>query len=168
MCRLSWNLGPSASWNPQGLSRHVMGLLYLYLYSFMLDSESTPGPYCGRKDYVNEKFQWVGLVSRADNLTTFVCRWSWNLGASTSWKPQGLSRPVMGLLHIFFTNMYTNQDQISTFLAPATNTWSEIPHFTRNLGNARRQIWQAPSHKCHKAIRAGRQRHGVYTRCEKI
>ena len=30
MCRLSWNLGVSSSWNPQGLSRPVMGLLYLY------------------------------------------------------------------------------------------------------------------------------------------
>jgi hypothetical protein len=28
MCRLSWNLGASTSWNPQGLSRSVMGLLY--------------------------------------------------------------------------------------------------------------------------------------------
>ena len=34
----------------------------------------------------------------ADNLTTFMCRLSWNLGASTFWNPQGLSRPVMGLL----------------------------------------------------------------------
>jgi len=33
-------------------------------------------------------------VRRADNLTTFMCRLSWNLGASTSWNPQGLSRPV--------------------------------------------------------------------------
>jgi hypothetical protein len=31
MCRLSWNLGALTSWNPQGLSRPVMGLLYLYL-----------------------------------------------------------------------------------------------------------------------------------------
>ena len=37
------------------------------------------------------------------NLTTFMCRLSWNLGASTSWNPQGLSRPVMGLLYLFFT-----------------------------------------------------------------
>ena len=32
MCRLSWNLGASTSWNPQGLSRPVMGLLYLYMF----------------------------------------------------------------------------------------------------------------------------------------
>jgi hypothetical protein len=35
MCRLSYNLAASTSWNPQGLSRPVMGLLYLY--SFLLD-----------------------------------------------------------------------------------------------------------------------------------
>ena len=29
MCRLSWNLGASTSWNPLGLSRPLMGLLYL-------------------------------------------------------------------------------------------------------------------------------------------
>jgi hypothetical protein len=27
-------------------------------YSFRLKAESTPGPHCGRRDYVNEKFQW--------------------------------------------------------------------------------------------------------------
>ena len=43
-------------------------------------------------------------LRRADNLTTFMCRVSWNLGASTSWNPQGLSRPVMGLLYPFFYN----------------------------------------------------------------
>ena len=32
MCRLSWKLGASTSWNPQGLSRPVMGLLYLLLH----------------------------------------------------------------------------------------------------------------------------------------
>jgi len=25
-------------------------------YSFLLEAESTPGPHCDRKDYVNEKF----------------------------------------------------------------------------------------------------------------
>jgi len=27
-------------------------------YSFLLEADSTPGPQCSRKDYVNEKFQW--------------------------------------------------------------------------------------------------------------
>jgi hypothetical protein len=38
-------------------------------------------------------------AGRADNLTTFMCRLSRILGASTSWNPKGLSRPVMGLLY---------------------------------------------------------------------
>ena len=38
------------------------------------------------------------LVHTADNLTTFTCWLSWNLGASISWNPLGLSRPVMVLL----------------------------------------------------------------------
>jgi hypothetical protein len=40
-------------------------------------------------------------VRRADSLTTFMCRLSRNLGASTSWNPKGLSRSVMGLLYLF-------------------------------------------------------------------
>jgi hypothetical protein len=40
-------------------------------------------------------------VRRADNLTTFMCRLSWNLGASTCWNTYGLSRPVMGLTYIY-------------------------------------------------------------------
>jgi len=53
-------------------------------------------------------------VRKADNLTTFMCQLSWNLGVSTSWKPQGLSRPVMGLLYLFnreyCTIVYTSTD----------------------------------------------------------
>ena len=41
---------------------------------------------------------WRWPVRRTDSLTTFIYRLSWNLGASSSWNPQGLSRPVMGLL----------------------------------------------------------------------
>jgi len=45
-------------------------------------------------------------VRRADNLTNSMCRLSGNLGASTSWNPQGLSGPVQGLLylHLFTAN----------------------------------------------------------------
>jgi ferredoxin-like protein FixX len=44
---------------------------------------------------------WGGrdvLVLRADNLTTFMCRLSWNMGDSTSWNPSG---PVMGLVYFY-------------------------------------------------------------------
>jgi hypothetical protein len=45
-------------------------------------------------------------VRRADNLTTFKCRLSRNLGASTSWNPQGLSRRVMGLLYLLYVQTF--------------------------------------------------------------
>ena len=32
MCRLFGHLGASTFWNPQGLSKPLMALLYLYLY----------------------------------------------------------------------------------------------------------------------------------------
>jgi hypothetical protein len=46
-------------------------------------------------------------MCRADNFTTFMCRLSWNLGALISWNPQGLSRPVMGLLYIYWLRCST-------------------------------------------------------------
>jgi hypothetical protein len=42
-----------------------------------------------------------GPVRRGDNLTTFMCRLFWNMGASTSRNPQDLSRTVMGLLYLY-------------------------------------------------------------------
>jgi len=39
-------------------------------------------------------------VRRADNLRTFTCQLSWNLGTSNSWNPQGLSRLVTGSLYL--------------------------------------------------------------------
>jgi hypothetical protein len=36
-------------------------------------------------------------VRRAENLTIFMCRLSLNLGASNSWNPMDLSKPVIAL-----------------------------------------------------------------------
>ena len=44
----------------------------------------------------------------ADNLTTFMCRLSWNLGASVSWNPQDLSRTVMGLFYLYMRHCCTH------------------------------------------------------------
>ena len=38
--------------------RPPLPLMKYSWYSFLLEAESTPGPQCGRKDYVNENFQW--------------------------------------------------------------------------------------------------------------
>jgi len=61
-----------------------------------LTEMSTRNVYCGVRR----------PVRRADNLTTFMCQLSCNLGASTSWNPQGLSRPVMGLLYLYLLPTY--------------------------------------------------------------
>jgi hypothetical protein len=58
-----------------------------------------------------------------DNLTTSMCcRLSRNLGASTSWIPKGLPRPLMGLVYLY---MWVYQDtkawpytQIKPFMIP--------------------------------------------------
>jgi hypothetical protein len=44
MCRMSWNLGVSTSWNPQGLSRTVMGLLYHLSVTWFCFILSVPAP----------------------------------------------------------------------------------------------------------------------------
>ena len=44
--------------------------------------------------------------------TTFMCRLSRNSGASTSWNPKGLSRPVTGKLYLYPLYLYT-KDLIS-------------------------------------------------------
>jgi hypothetical protein len=44
-------------------------------------------------------------VQSADDLTTFICWLSWNLGASTSCNLQSLSRPVMRLLYLLLCHV---------------------------------------------------------------
>jgi len=45
-----------------------------------------------------------------------MCRLSLNLGASTSWYPQGLSRPVMGLLYLVpFVTSATYMSHLQSF-----------------------------------------------------
>ena len=39
-------------------------------YSFLLEAESTPGPQCGQKDYVNEKLQWHHRESSTPSAST--------------------------------------------------------------------------------------------------
>ena len=59
------------------------------------------------KEMSTRNISWGIKEAGADNLTTFMCRLSWNVGAWNSWKTQGLSRPVMGLLYLYLTICYT-------------------------------------------------------------
>jgi hypothetical protein len=42
------------------------------------------------------------VVRRADRLTNSVCWLPWNLGASHSWKPWGLSIPLQEFIYLFY------------------------------------------------------------------
>jgi len=44
-------------------------------------------------------------MHRADNLTTFTCWLSWNLGFSTSWNRLTLNRPEQGLLYLVYVSV---------------------------------------------------------------
>jgi hypothetical protein len=78
---------------------------------FFIDNRSRPnyGPRVdsasNRNEYQEYLFGERRPMRRADNLTTFMCRLSWNLGASNSWNPQGLSRPIMWMLHLILVGV---------------------------------------------------------------
>jgi hypothetical protein len=82
-------------------------------------------------------------VRKADNLTTFTCRLSWSLGASISWKPQGLSRPVMGLLYLF---TFREETIVSLLIAKGKReivvliSWSLL-HASRGLDDGYTPSW---------------------------
>jgi hypothetical protein len=84
--------------------------LILWHYGYGVDSASN------RNEY-QECFLGVKAAgTKGDNLATFMCRLSWNLGASTSWNPQGLSRPVMGLLYLYLYNKFYTPTTLTTQL----------------------------------------------------
>jgi hypothetical protein len=69
--------------------------------------------------------KWRRPVRRADSLATFMCRLSWNLGASTSWNPKGLSRPVMGLLYLSFVYRLSGT-WASVLFSCTSGTWKQL------------------------------------------
>ena len=78
----------------------------------------------------------------ADNLTTFMCWLYWNMGASTSWNPQGRCRPVQGLVYLYLylsifissltlcsTSFLTRSVQLTSILLQH-NTFQNFPDFS--------------------------------------
>jgi len=84
-------------------------------------------------------------VRRADNLTTFMCRLSWNLGASNFGNPQGLSRPVIGLLYLCFYVHFERGVERNSLTSHWLTLCNEI-HFTLgffcNSFSRNRPPWQ--------------------------
>jgi len=78
---------------------------YRWYFSLTYSFRPHTGPAVDSASYRNEYQEYFlegrgGRCVRAD-LTTFMCPLSWNLEASTSWKPQGPSGPVMRLLRLY-------------------------------------------------------------------
>jgi len=83
-------------------------------------------------------------MCKADNLTTFKCWLSWNLGASTSWNPQGLSRAVMGLLYLLpNTTSYLSNTSSCTFQMTDTANIRLITkmRIKKKIFTAAGQVW---------------------------
>ena len=119
MCGLSWNLTASTCWNPQGLSRPVMGLLYLYLYL-------VSGIICVEAATVSSE-QFVQTLTLA-LLTRGIC-WAstsdskWQMGFNSAFK--GLKklklriRKVFGQTERWIKSSSSLQSAVCTFRLPS-------------------------------------------------
>jgi hypothetical protein len=69
----------------------------------------------------------------ADNLTTTImCRLSRYSGASTSWNPKGLSRPVAGKLYLFFTTEYIKMKPLCTLIRHGNHKGEQFSEHKHN------------------------------------
>jgi hypothetical protein len=84
--------------NPSGRTVALGSTHRLTEMSTMLIPKGAKGGWC------------VGLTT----LAMVMCRSSWNLGTSTSCNPQGLSRPVMGLLYLLPISPVTHRSDGDT------------------------------------------------------
>jgi len=78
----------------------------------------------------------AGRYVRLPTFTTFMCRLSWNLGASTSCNPQGLSRPVMEQLNPKEYGQKSNRQPTTIFTDwsyCATCFGPQCHHYTQKL-----------------------------------
>jgi hypothetical protein len=73
-------------------------------------------------------------VRRADNLTTFMCRLSKTLGASTSWSPKGLPRPVWDCFT--FTHILNQQHFDDCLIAVRVAVVNQRPHTILFFGSS--------------------------------
>ena len=87
MCRLSWNMGASTSWNPYGPPRAVTGLLYLFIYIRMLVSTF----------YVYERY--ISVFART------VCNMLWKMALGYSIEVHAFKRLAHQMPEKFQTHM---------------------------------------------------------------
>ena len=133
MCRLFWKLGASTSWNPLGLSRAVMGLLYLYLYLYILQHTAVCRTWI-RYDsllfnagYGDCKLTIPSTVVRLSNgENTFSLLWSLWGRRHLVWTPEGPSLGVKGRRREF---RYTS---VSSGIIPTIKLLNRFIYFHEN------------------------------------
>ena len=121
MCRLSWNLGASNSWNLLGLSTPVMGLLYLLPFTFYVP-QFTNG-------YSKHQF----LISDILQSSAFYC--TNQLYILT--KNYIIFSTVELFRHILINMLVNTCNRIFFFVATARK-WARASSFTRFLDHTQR------------------------------
>jgi len=110
MCRLSWNLGASTSWNPLGLSRPVMGLLYLYLLRYLIYNLLGPERKINSVEITN-KMQPCNRIYYSTvqwRLNMFLPAYRSSSGALTVFAASGLhTHVVTGCSQVWVQNQFT-------------------------------------------------------------
>jgi hypothetical protein len=102
MCRLSWNQGASTSWNPQGLSMPVMGLLYLLL-AHSNKCSLIIWPFDSTQWYVTKCRTWlrkpcISWTYCKNCPNSHTCLTDVTVGTNSWWFREQLSTPTWQLL----------------------------------------------------------------------
>jgi hypothetical protein len=123
------------------------------------NKEVTPGvdSASNRNEYQEYFLGEMRPLRRADNLTTYICRLSRNLGALTSWNPQGLSRPVMGLLYLY---LYQRSNSITGSECRISRCESGV-YWSPESWMITRQEW---NFERGRGVNIGRQSHSSWLR----
>jgi hypothetical protein len=127
-----WQLWQSMAWwcswlSHSATSRKVAGSIpdgVIGFFSWHNPSGRTMYP--PRTKMSTRIISWGGQrrpVRRADNLASFTCRLSRNLGVWTYWNLLDLSRPVMGLLYRFRVNIRMISKPATTADFPFQANW---------------------------------------------
>ena len=88
-------------------------------------------------------------VLKDDKLTTIICRLSGNLGASASWKPEGLSRLVQALICLLYQIYILSDGQFSSLYIQQMRSVEAIwfPSFHNNLYSAKLTVQMVATSK---------------------
>jgi hypothetical protein len=154
MCRLSWNLGASISWNPQGLSRSVMGLLYLYIYIYIYTYLYIPtGNSIFRICYPASPIQHMKLKWHKGGTvsgTAWDCEWHRVLhcgackAALQSWFCRRLWKNDSSYIFLTVSSLFVKMRDITK--SRTTRAKYKVPRKWNSLGKINRGLFEGTLH----------------------